>query len=35
MKGFEDQDAGGEEIVRALNAKVLANYYTLGRYDFV
>ena len=35
MKGFAERDAGGEEIVRALGGKTLANYYTLGRYDFV
>ena len=35
MKSFADRDARGEEIIRALGGKVLANYYTLGRYDFV
>lgn len=35
MKGFAERDSKGEKIVRALGGKVLANYYTLGRYDFV
>jgi len=35
MKCFAERDARGEEIVRELGGKVLANYYTLGRYDFV
>lgn len=35
MKSFVERDARGEEIVWALGGKVLANYYTLGRYDFV
>ncbi|MCC4769181.1 GYD domain-containing protein [Methanosarcina sp. DH2] len=34
-KGFAERNARGEEIIRALGSKFLANYYTLGRYDFV
>jgi uncharacterized protein with GYD domain len=35
IKGAEERDARGEEIVKAAGGKLIANYYTFGRYDFV
>ncbi len=32
---IEERDSKGEQIVKAAGGKLLANYYTLGRYDFV
>ena len=34
-KGFAERDARGEEVVRAAGGRLLAHYYTFGRYDFV
>ena len=34
-KDFAERDARGEKIVQAAGGRVLANYYTFGRYDFV
>jgi uncharacterized protein with GYD domain len=34
-KGFAERDAKGEQIIKAAGGKLLAHYYTLGRYDFV
>jgi len=34
-KGIAERDAEGERIIRAAGGKLLAHYYTFGRYDFV
>ncbi len=34
-KGIAERDAKGEEVIKAAGGKLLAHYYTLGRYDFV
>jgi uncharacterized protein with GYD domain len=35
IKGIADRDRKGEEVIRAAGGKLLAHYYTFGRYDFV
>ncbi len=35
IKDIKERDLKGEQIVRAAGGKLLANYYTFGRYDFV
>ena len=30
-----ERDAKGEQVIKAAGGKLLAHYYTLGRYDFV
>ena len=35
IKGAAERDAEGEEIVKAAGGRLLAHYYTFGRYDFV
>jgi uncharacterized protein with GYD domain len=34
-KGFAERDAKAEQVIKAAGGKLLAHYYTLGRYDFV
>ena len=34
-KGIAERDAKGEQLVKAAGGKLLAHYYTIGRYDFV
>jgi len=35
IKGAKERDAKGEQIIKAAGGKLLAHYYTFGRYDFV
>jgi uncharacterized protein with GYD domain len=35
IKGAAERDRRGEEIVKAAGGKLIAHYYTFGRYDFV
>lgn len=35
IKGIEERDAKGEQVIKAAGGKLLAHYYTLGRYDFI
>ncbi len=35
IKDIKERDLKGEQIVQAAGGKLLANYYTFGRYDFV
>jgi uncharacterized protein with GYD domain len=35
IKGVAERDAKGEQVIRAAGGKLIAHYYTLGRYDFV
>lgn len=35
IKDIKERDLKGEQIVKAAGGKILANYYTFGRYDFV
>ncbi len=34
-KEIAERDAKGEQVIKAAGGKLLAHYYTLGRYDFV
>jgi uncharacterized protein with GYD domain len=34
-KGMAERDKKADQIIRAAGGKLLANHYTLGRYDFV
>lgn len=35
IKGMAERDLKGEQIIKAAGGKLLAHYYTFGRYDFV
>ncbi|MDD1675928.1 MAG: GYD domain-containing protein, partial [Methanomicrobiales archaeon] len=35
IKRVAERDSKGEQIVKAAGGKLLAHYYTFGRYDFV
>jgi uncharacterized protein with GYD domain len=35
IKGTAERDLKGEQIIKASGGKLLAHYYTFGRYDFV
>ncbi len=35
IKDIKERDLKGEQIVKTAGGKLLANYYTFGRYDFV
>jgi uncharacterized protein with GYD domain len=35
IKSAQERDVKGEQIVKAAGGRLLANYYTFGRYDFV
>lgn len=35
IKGVAERDAKAEQVIKAAGGKLLAHYYTLGRYDFV
>jgi uncharacterized protein with GYD domain len=35
VKGIAERDMKGEQIIKAAGGKLLAHYYTIGRYDFV
>jgi uncharacterized protein with GYD domain len=34
-KEIAERDAKGEQVIKAAGGKLLAHYYTFGRYDFV
>ena len=35
INGIAERDLKGEQIIKAAGGKLLAHYYTFGRYDFV
>ncbi len=35
IESARERDTKGEQIVKAAGGRLLANYYTFGRYDFV
>ncbi|MDD1678004.1 MAG: GYD domain-containing protein [Methanomicrobiales archaeon] len=35
IKSAGERDTKGEQVVKAAGGRLLANYYTFGRYDFV
>lgn len=35
IKSAKERDSKAEQIIKAAGGKLLANYYTFGRYDFV
>jgi uncharacterized protein with GYD domain len=35
VKGIAERDLKGEQIIKTAGGKLLAHYYTFGRYDFV